>query len=227
MRYRIEVMEDEPVIRNVETDVALGRVAGSGYDAKDPDLKEKFDVVLTWDGKEREVFPRQQLEHAVLVIAGNEARNGYPGLRNCASNPDPMRIEFALGNLMADAVFTLARVLVDRGGDLRKEPTDRFADLILKIFPMRWASAFGSYNGETRQYEPYFVSVGSNQRMSFDAAAHQYGMHELSVRFPDVSEAVLQELLSWAIKLVKQVTDPQMPTGARRCPGLPADRLTR
>jgi hypothetical protein len=221
MRYRMEVMTDEPVIRNVETDVVLGRVAGSGYDAKDPDLKANFDVVLTWDGKEREVFPRQPLEHAVLVIAGNEARNGYPGLRNCGSNPDPMRIEFALGNLMADATSALARGIIEycssRG--LQKETRDRFADLIVEIFHIRWASTFGSFNGETGQYEPYFVNVWSHQRVSFDAAAHCYGMHELGCRFPDISEALLQELLSWVINLLKQVTDREMPVGTRRCTG--------
>ncbi len=112
MRYRIEVMGDEPVIRNVETDVVLGRVAGSGYDARDPDLKAKFEAVL-WGGHEISVYPRQPLEHAVLVIAGNEARGGYPGLKNCEPEPRPVRIEFALGSLIADATSTLARGLAE------------------------------------------------------------------------------------------------------------------
>jgi len=216
MRYRLEVMDCEPVIRNVETDVALGTVVGSGYDAKDPDLKANFDAVLTWDGEVCDVFPRQPLEHALCAIACHEARNGYPGFGNCVPGPNPARIEYTLGNLMADTASTLARGVVEwcRGGALRKETRDKFADLIVEIFKIRWASSFGSFNAETRRYEPYFV--WSNQRMTFDAAARCYGMHELSVRFPDVDEAVLQELLSYVIKLLKQVTDHEMPVGARR-----------
>ena len=214
MRYRMEVMDREPVIRNVETDVVLGTVVGSGYDAKDPDLKANFDAVLTWEGKERSVFPRQPLEHAVLVIAGNEARNGYSGFRNCAPNPNPVRVEFALGNLMAEATSALARAVVEyRGGALHKETKERFADLIVEIFDIQWASAFGSFNEETSRYEPYFVNVWSKERVTFDAAAHCYGMYELGRRFPDVGEAVPQELLSWVINILKQVTDPEMPVG--------------
>lgn len=157
----------EPAIRNVETDVVVGRVAGSGYDARDPDLKAKFDAVL-WDGHEISVYPRQPLEHAVLVIAGNEARSGYPGLKNCEPEPDPKRVEFALGKLMADVVSTLARGLVEyHGGALGKETKHRFADLIVEIFRIRWASAFGSFDGETRQYEPYFFDVWVRERVTF------------------------------------------------------------
>ena len=218
MRYRMEVMDDEPAIRNVETDVVLGTVVGSGYDAKDPDLKANFDAVQAWDGEETSVFPRQPLEHALSVIAFNEAFNGYPGLKHCAPEPRPVRIEFTLGRLLADATCVLACGLVEwRGDGLRKETKDKFADLMVDIFRIRWASAFGSFNGETRQYEPYFVNVSSGERMTFDAAAQFYGMLELSVRLPDVSkEPLLQELLSWAINLVKQGTDHEMPVGARR-----------
>jgi hypothetical protein len=220
----MEVLEDEPVIRNVETDVVLGRVPGSGCDAKDPDLKAKFDVVLTWDGKESEVYPRQPLEHALSVIEGYEARNGYPGLRNCGPNPDSQRIEFELGKLMADITTVLALAIAEYRSSLclQKETKDRFADLIVEIFRIRWASFFGSFNGETRRYEPYFA--GLNERRSFDAAAHHYGMHELLVRFSDdVSEAVLEELLSRVINLVKRATDPEM---QRALAAAPVDRLT-
>jgi len=214
MRYRMEVMDGEPAIRNVETDVVVGAVPGSGYDAKDPDLKANFDVAI-WNGQEISGFPRQPLESALSAIAFNEADNGYPSLKNCAAKPNPVRIEFALGELIADAASTLARgVIEDRSGALQKETGEKFADLTVQIFRIRWASAFGSFNGETRQKEPYFLNVWTNERVTFDTAAQCYGMFELTMRFPDVSEEepLLQELLSSAIEFVKQATEREMPT---------------
>jgi hypothetical protein len=122
MRYRLEVMDSEPVIRNVEADVVVGTVPGSGYDAKDPALKAHFDDVVTSQGEIRTTFPRQPLENALGSLAFNEAFNGYPGLKHCTPNPDPVRVEFTLGRLVADAVSVTARGILEyRNGSLRKE----------------------------------------------------------------------------------------------------------
>jgi hypothetical protein len=112
---------------------------------------------------------------------------------------------------------TVARGMLEyQAGGLRRETGARFADLILEIFNIRWASVFGSFNCETRQDEPYFTNVWTRQRIAFDAAAQCYGMHELRGRFPHVGETVPQELLSWVLQLLKQASDDETPV--RRWP---------
>jgi hypothetical protein len=50
--------------------------------------------------------------------------------------------------------------------------------------------------------DPYFANFGDDPRMSFAAAAQHYGMFELQMRFPDVSETTLKALLSWPLDLL-------------------------
>jgi hypothetical protein len=47
--------------------------------------------------------------------------------------------------------------------------------------------------------------------MSFAAAAQNYGMSELRQRLPDVSEAILHELLSWPLELLTRLLDRLSP----------------
>lgn len=208
MRYRLEMIDGLPTVRNVETDVALGTVVGAG----DQYRQVNFESVLNWEGKETSVWPPQPLERAISTIAFNEAFSGYPGLQNCTARPDPARVEFALGNILAETVSTLASGLLEhQKGGLREETKNGFGDLMVQIFDIRWASSFGSFNAETRQDEPYFINTRSGARMSFEDAAQFYGMDELRYRLPHVNEALLQELLSWALKVLKDATDDLLP----------------
>jgi hypothetical protein len=64
-----------------------------------------------------------------------------------------------------------------------------------------YASRFGSFDAERGVTDPYFAN-GSGPRMSFAAAAQHYGMLELQIRFPDMSDTTLKAMLSWPLKLL-------------------------
>jgi len=72
-----------------------------------------------------------------------------------------------------------------------------------------YASRFGSFDGERRVMDPYFANFGGDPRTSFAAAAQHYGMFELGLRFPDVSETTLKEALSWPLDLLDDALNRQ------------------
>jgi hypothetical protein len=56
------------------------------------------------------------------------------------------------------------------------------------------------------------VSIfAGDPRMSFAAAAQHYGMFELQMRFPDVSETALKEALSWPLDLLRDLLNRLSP----------------
>jgi len=64
--------------------------------------------------------------------------------------------------------------------------------------------------------------------MSFGDAAQHYGMNELRERFPDVSEAVLKEALSWPLEVLGRTLKELMRPGSPHpSPEIPKDAIRR
>jgi hypothetical protein len=218
MRYRMEVIEDELVIRNVETDIDLGSVIPlSRDDPHDPDRPILIGcTVLNKDADEIATISTatvpNPLEMAAVAVANHEAANGYPGFKTGVKKPDPYRIEWLLGTVLADAASEVARGLIEfRSGGLKAETKSKYADLIAQLYDIWYASRFGSFDGERRVMDPYFANFGSDPRMSFAAAAQHYGMFELGLRFPDVSETTLKAVLSWPLDLLRETLNRLSP----------------
>jgi hypothetical protein len=216
MRYRTEVIEDELVIRNVETDIKLGSAVPFWMnDLNDPIhpifgcsvLNKDADKIATIST----ITVPNPLEMAPVAIANYEAMSGYPGIKDGAKNPDPQRIEWLLGTVLADTVSAVARGLIEcRNGDLKDQTIGTCADLLAQLHGIWYASRFGSFDGERRVIDPYFAN-GSCSRISFAAAAQHYGMFELRSRFPDVSETTLEEALSWPLDLLRDLLNRLTP----------------
>jgi hypothetical protein len=115
MRYRMEVIEDELVIRNVETDIKLGSVVPFCMDdPHDPDRPILSGcTVLNKDADEIATISTatvpNPLEMAAVAVANHEVANGYRGFKDGAKNPDTHRIEWLLGTVVADAVSAIER----------------------------------------------------------------------------------------------------------------------
>lgn len=207
MRYRMEVIEDELIIRNVETDVRLGTaIPYYAVDTRDPNRP----LVLVCNVLNRDavslakIAVSNPLGQAAVVIANHEAHNGYPGLKKAAKGCNPHRVEWLLARALADAVSVIARAYIEyRNGGLKDETKSEYADLIARLHDIWYASRFGSFDGERRVDEPYFANTEDLPRISFAEAARQYGMHELRMRFPEESDETLKELLSWPLDLLR------------------------
>jgi hypothetical protein len=217
MRYRTEVIEDELVIRNVETDIKLGFVIPLSIDdLHRPDRPILSGcTVLNKDGHSIATIIRatvpNPLEQAAVAVANYEAHYGYPGFKAGAKNPDTHRIEWLLGTVLADAASLIAVAVIEyQNGGLKAETKSKYADLITQLHDICYASRFGSFDGERRVMDPYFAN-GSCSRISFGAAAQHYGLSELRRRFPDVSETTLKEVLSWPLDLLSDTLNRLLP----------------
>jgi hypothetical protein len=90
-----------------------------------------------------------------------------------------------------------------KGGGVTDETKEKFAELIVELYRIWFASRFGSWDGERRVYDPYFAHPYEEQpRLSFGAAAQEYGMRELQMRFPEASEAALKEILLLPLEML-------------------------
>ena len=163
MRYRMEVIEDELIIRNVETDVRLGTaIPYYAVDTGDPNRP----LVLACNVLNRDAVSLAKiavpnpLGQAAVVIANHEAHNGYPGLKKAAKGCNPHRVEWLLARTLADAVSVIARACIEyRNGGLKAETKSEYADLIARLHDIWYASRFGSFDGERRVDEPYFANT--------------------------------------------------------------------
>jgi len=209
MRYRMEVIEDEFYIRNVETDIKLGyAVPFWGYDPEKPDHAIFGCTVLNKDaGVLATITVPNPLQKAAIAVANYEAYYGYPGFKGGAEGrPEPRRIEWLLGTVMADAASQVTRAVIEcQSGGLKAETKSKISELLAQLHDIWFASRFGSFDGERRVTEPYFASFGFGPRLSFAAAAQHYGMFELKMRFPDESETILKEVLSWPLELLNDM----------------------
>jgi hypothetical protein len=213
MRYRMEAIEDELVIRNVETDIQLGTAVPFWMNDPNDPIHPIFGCsVLNKDADKiatiSTITVPNPLEMAPVAIANYEAMSGYPGIKDGAKNPDPQRIEWLLGTLLADAVSVVALGLIEcQSGGLKAETKEKCSQLLAQICGIWYASRFGSFDAERRVMDPYFANFGDDSRMSFAAAAQHYGMIELRTRFPDESETTLKKVLSWPLDLLDDLVN--------------------
>ena len=216
MRYRMEAIEDELIIRNVETDIQLGTAVPFWMNDPNDPIHPIFGCsVLNKDADKiatiSTITVPNPLEMAPVAIANYEAMSGYPGIKDGAKNPDPQRIERRLGTLLAEAVSVGALGLIEcQSGGLKAETKETCSELLAQVGDIWYASRFGSFDAERRVIDPYFAN-GRYPRMSFAAAAQHYGMIELRIRFPDESETTLKKVLSWPLDLLDDLLNRLTP----------------
>ncbi len=223
MRYRMEIVDDLHVIRNVETDLELGAVLRSFVpDPADPNRSkcEGCRVVNRFGGVIAELLNENHrreglsaLHYAAAAVASHEEDNGYPGFKAIAERPDPLRIEFKLGELMADAASAIAHAYIERGdGGIKAETKEKCCTLLAQLFQIYWASSFKSYNAERGVWEPYFSNAPTSEpRMIFPDAAKHYGMFYMERRFPHIDEAALKVVLSQVLEILVDVIQRLFP----------------
>jgi hypothetical protein len=205
MRYRMEAIEDELIIRNVETDIQLGTAVPFWMNDPNDPIHPIFGCsVLNKDADKiatiSTITVPNPLEQAAAAVANYEEYYGYPGFKGGTKGTQPDRIERRLGTLLADAVSVGALGLIEcQSGGLKAETKEKCSQLLAQICGIWYASRFGSFDGERRVIDPYFANFGDDSRMSFGAAAQHYGMIELRTRFPDESETTLKKVLSWPL----------------------------
>jgi hypothetical protein len=217
MRYRMEVVKDELVIRNVEMDIKLGSVVPLCMnDPHDPNrVTLSGCTVLNKDAVRIATISTttvpNPLEMAAVAVANYEAAYGYPNFKGGTKNPDTHRIEWLLGTLLADTVSEVARGLIECGnGGLKAATKRKCTELIAQLHAIWYASRFRSFDGEHRVIDPYFAGC-TGPRMTFADAAQYYGMFEFCTRFPDVSETTLKALLSWPLEQLTRLIDRLAP----------------
>ena len=211
MRYRMEMFDDcNLVVRNVETDLELGLVKSRC--APNPPDRDHLTftgcVVQNRHAEEIAWAPAWPnfLEIGPAAIAYYEEANGYPDLTPLDEEPQPRRVEYLLGTLLADAAAEIARAVFEyKGGGLTAETKEKFGELIVQLYRIWFPSRFGSWDAERGVYDPYFAHpYPKKPRLSFGAAAQEYGMRELQTRFPEASEAALKEILLLPLEMLER-----------------------
>ncbi len=210
MRYRMEMCDDYIlVVRNVEMDLELGLVIPRC--APNPPDRDHLIftgcVVQNRHAEEIAWVPAGPnfLEPGPAAIAFYEEANGYPDFEPLDEEPQPKRVEHLLGTLLADTAAEIARAVFEyKSGGVTAETKEKFAELIVQLYRIWFASRFGSWDGERRVDDPYFAHPYEEQpRLSFGAAAQEYGMRELQTRFPETSEAALKEILLLPLEMLE------------------------
>lgn len=223
MRYRMETVEGLDVIRNVETDLKLGEVLRTF--APDPADRSRLryvgcKVVDRFGGVIAELlnenYRRSELSalhHAAAAVASHEEYSGYPGFKAIAERPDPLRIEFKLGELMADAASAIARAHIEHAdGGLKADTKEECGALFAQLFQIYWVSSFQSFDAERGVWEPYFSNAPTDApRMIFPEAARHYGMFYMEQRFPHIDEAALKLVLSQVLTILDDLIESLFP----------------
>jgi hypothetical protein len=206
MRYRLEMLDDhELVINNVDMDLVLGFVQCRLIIDPQGQITGRGCMVLNKDKKSIAMLTmKNYLETAPEAVASHEERLGYPGFKGGNEQFQRNRLEYLLGSVLADTAAVIARAVFEyANGGLTAETKERYLGLIDQLYRIWFASRFGSYDAERRGHEPYFVHpYPQGPRMSFPAAAQDYGMWELKMRFPEASEAALKEILLLPLEML-------------------------
>ena len=204
MRYRMEMLDDGLVVRNVETDLVVGRVQPyTKANSENPDLP-LIDACAVFNSGGHDVDyitvrdRRDPLRHALCVAAFDEADRGYPNLKHVEKRPDPCRVEIHLGGVVADTVAALACAVTEhRNAGLSAGTKEKIGRSFARLLGIWYASRFGSFNGETFANDPYFRNTDpQGPRLTFDEAVQHWGLDELRYDFPGAPEATLNELLA-------------------------------
>ena len=126
------------------------------------------------------------------------------------------RIEFLLGDILADAAAVIAGAMIEyRNGGLKPETKEQFGKSAVQLCDIWYASRFDSYNAERNAHEPYFENrPPSNPRLNFADAAQKFGMEELCNRFPYAPEPILKELLMCALECLQDALKRLLPPEA-------------
>jgi hypothetical protein len=222
MRYRLEVSDDQDIdVHNVETGLVVGWVWPI-FD-RDPKFASGEFVIgcNIYNNHHRNLTRvldtrvREPLRFAAVLLSFHEEEEGYPTLKaHAAERPQPDRMEHLLGTLLAEACKEMARGALECHNDgSLTEPTKVWCSTLLaKLHAILSASKYGSLDHKLRVEEKYFSgATPSSPRMSFPEAAEYYGMKELRKRFPDLSDATLQEVLAWPLALLPKLTDRLAP----------------
>ena len=218
MRYRMEMFDNcDLVVRNVETDLELGLVKPRCV-PNQPDRDHLIFagcVVQNRHAEEIAWVPAGPnfLEPGPVEIAFYEEANGYPDFMPLDEEPQPRRVEYLLGSLLADTAAEIARAVFEyRDGGLTTKTKETFGELIVELYRIWFPSRFGSWDAERRVYDPYFAHPYPQQpRLSFGAAAQEYGMRELQTRFPEASEAALKEILLLPLEVLANTFNRLLP----------------
>ena len=76
------------------------------------------------------------------------------------ARPDPVRVEFLLGEALADTAAVVARLVIEYlHGGLNADTKDKFGKLIAQLHAIWYAGRFGSCNADRRTYEPCFANT--------------------------------------------------------------------
>jgi hypothetical protein len=207
MRYRMETLGNQIVVRNVDTDLIAGWVTlYYEGDPHDPNRRvfagcRVVDECLNdmVNGFEHDLPPRG--------VAYCEEEAGFPHLKPLDRPPERNRFERALGTMVADFVCALLNMVseeVNGGATYMTKKACR--DLLEDLLDIWDVSRDGSWNDERRAYEAYFADPKpENPRLNFGGAVRAYGLVELRKRFPQESDATLEKLLWWPIEMMDRV----------------------
>jgi len=213
MRYRLELLSnDEIVVHNEETGLILGSAIPHFAPCRDnPNRQTVLGCTVFNNAGEKlatisNATVPNPLGVAAVAVANHEHHYNYAGFRARASEQRrPNRIEYLLGNLLADLSAEIGCGIVEcHAGALKAETKERAAALIAELHAIWYASRFGSFDDQDRGVnDPYFSSaMPSGPRMSFAQSAQHYGMNELRRRFPNIHDPSLGKMLSWPLELL-------------------------
>ena len=138
---------------------------------------------------------------------------GYPHFKGFEKAPQRNRVEQLLGTMVADFVCDLLQMVLEgTTGGVQPSTKNKFYDVLDELLKLWDVSHFGSWNSERRVYEPYFADPKpENPRLNFGGAVRTYGLIELRKRFPQESDATLQNLLWWPIEMLDRATKASFP----------------
>ena len=211
MRYRMELeTAGSLAVRNVEADLVVGRVQPcTTANPTNPDVS-LLDACSVSDSEGHDLGyikvkkGRDVLKQALSLVAFDKWDRGYPSMRPAGQRPDPCRVEFRLGEVIAEVVAAMASAMsLYREGGLTAETTERIGHLLAELHDIWCAGRIGSFNGETFADEPYFRNTNpQGPRMEFGGAARHWGFDEMYSRFPEASDETLQELAEGVLEFI-------------------------